>query len=146
MGVVDRTFKAGELVSRPVAAGQEIQPGELVNVNSSGYAKSGADDSGDEYDGVATEHVDNSGGSDGDKSVVVERRKNFRADVSGGYTDQAQVGAKVYVYDSETVAVDAADVSNDVLCGTIAQVLGSEVIVDQVRTDGKSYTRPTTTT
>lgn len=98
-------MKDGELVPVGVAASTEIFAGAIVMANVNGYAVEGQ--AGDDltYLGRAEEHVDNSGGANGDKTILVRRKKAFAFKNSG--TDavtQASIGKVCYVEDDETVA------------------------------------------
>lgn len=106
----------------PVAASTTIYLGSIVNVNSSGFAVAGANDTSHECVGVAKEFVDNSSGSNGDKTVLVEFGQVERFASSG--IAQADVGKSAYVLDSGTVADDAA-ASKNVHIGTIVRYISS---------------------
>jgi hypothetical protein len=98
-------FKDGELLPVPVAASTKIEAGKMVGANSSGYAVEGADTAGIRILGVADETVDNSTGSNGDKTVKVRKGKVFKLDNSAtNAVDVADVGSNVFVEDDETVA------------------------------------------
>ena len=109
-----------------VAGSTTIYAGSLVALNASGYAVPAANTAGFKFLGVAMEHVDNSSGSNGDKTVRVRRKGVFRFDASGmAITD---IGASVYVSDDHTVAKST---TNSVACGKIAEfVSATEVGVD----------------
>jgi len=99
----------------PVAANAKIYAGSIVNRNSSGYAKPGSDTASEVFLGIAQEQVDNAGGANGAKSVVVRRKGVFELAASGmAITD---IGAAVYVSDDQTVAKTT---TNSVACGKIA--------------------------
>lgn len=98
-------MKDGELIPVPVAATAVIFAGALVVANATGYAAPGSVATTLTYLGRAEEMVDNSGGADGDKSVLVRRKKAFFWKNSG--TDpvtQASLGKPCYIVDDETVA------------------------------------------
>jgi hypothetical protein len=87
----------------PVAAGAVIHAGALA-VLDAGYLKPGQSGTGLIAVGRAEESVDNTGGSDGDKTCRV-RRGVFRfKNSSGDPVAQADVGNVCYVEDDETVA------------------------------------------
>jgi len=140
-------YSLGDLLAIPVAATEEIFAGSLVCSNASGYAVPADDAAGLKFEGVATENVDNSSGADGDLSVVVRRRGRYRYGSSNAL-DQSAMSAKVYAVDDQTVAADAADVTNDVQVGLIDRIESSDecwVSIDDTVLTGKAWSEPTTT-
>lgn len=103
----------------PMAADAVVHQGGLVCFSATGYGVPGADTAGLVLAGVATESKDNTGGADGDLSVVVRRGQEFKLEASG--LDQADVGQTGYISDDETIT-NAAGATNDVPAGTITQV------------------------
>ena len=98
-------YNDGEILAMPVAAGVKIFSGALVVANASGYVAPGTTATGLTYLGRADQHIDNSAGGDGDKSVLVRRGKAFRfANDSGDQVDQSSLGKVAYIVDDETVA------------------------------------------
>lgn len=141
-------YSLGDLLAIPVAAGEEIFAGSLVCSNASGYGLPAADSAGLKFEGVATEHVDNSGGADGELTVVVRRRGRYRFG-SANALNQAALSATVYAVDDQTVAADSSDVSNNVTVGLIDKVEGTDecwISIDGAVLSGGSWTEPTTTT
>jgi len=139
-------YSLGDLLAIPVAAGAEIFAGSLVCTNSAGYAVPAADTAGYTFEGVATEHVDNSGGANGDLNVVVRRRGRYRFGCASAL-DQGAMSGEVCVYDDQTVAHDS-DVSNGIACGRIDKIESATdvwVAIDQYTQKGKTW-EPTTTT
>ena len=67
-----RDYQLGDLEEYPVIASDIIYEGAAVGENDSGYAR--PLEAGDVFLGFALEHVDNSGGSAGDKRVRVRTR------------------------------------------------------------------------
>ncbi|MEW6595657.1 MAG: hypothetical protein AB1413_12385 [Thermodesulfobacteriota bacterium] len=99
------TMKDGELISVPVAANVKIYAGALVAANATGYATPGATATTLTYLGRAEEFMDNTGGADGAKSVLVRRNKAFKFKNSGAdAVTQAELGKVCYIVDDETVA------------------------------------------
>jgi len=114
----------GAKTSLPVAASETIYAGSMVNINSNGYAVSATDSATDKGKafGVATETVDNSAGSNGDKSIVLQEGLYLFA--NDGMT-QAKLGEDAYVKDDQTVG---ATTTNSVAAGKLIQyVSASEV-------------------
>jgi len=96
----------------------EIFGGSFVCVRADGYAIPGDDATGLLFMGVATQHVDNAGGDDGDKSVVLRRRGLVKAIVDNTITI-ANVGDSVYLVDDQTVDV-VGNTTYDIFAGIIA--------------------------
>lgn len=111
----DTQFREGVDFEYPVAANAKIYAGSMVNLNTSGYAKPGADVASEKFVGIAQEQVDNTGGANGAKTVVVRRKGVF--ELSGSSLAITDVGAAVYVSDDQTVAKTT---TNSVACGKIA--------------------------
>lgn len=95
----------GKIIPVPVAASAKIYAGALVVANASGYAAPGSTATTLTYLGRAEEAVDNSSGSNGDKSVQVRRGEAFKFKNSGSdAVTQASLGKTCYIVDDETVA------------------------------------------
>jgi len=140
-------YSLGDLLAIPVAAGSQIFAGSLVCSNTSGYAVPAADTAGLKFEGVATELVDNSGGADGDVSIVVRRRGRYRYGCLSDL-DQSALGASVCAVDDQTVSADAAETTNDVAVGVIDKIEAAHdcwVSIDDAVLTGRSWTEPTTT-
>lgn len=103
-------MKDGELLPVPVAANAVIHAGAITVANATGYGDKGTTALNLTYLGRADEAVDNTGGADGDKTVVVRRRQAFKWNNSAGDpVTQASLGKTVYIEDDETVsATDGA--------------------------------------
>lgn len=124
-------FKAGDVVSYDVAAGEQIFLGALVNLDSAGDAVAGTDSATDiGFAGVAIESVDNTGGAAGDVTVQVRRGGLHRYTADTSTLAETDVGTLVHVENDLSVAL-AADVTNNVVCGKIAKFISaSEAWVD----------------
>lgn len=116
-------YTEGVLVSCPVVTADIIYAGAFVCVNAAGYLVPGADTAGLIFQGVATESVDNSLGSDGDLNCEVRRRGLFKATL-GTAISQANVGDNVFLVDDESVDL-TAQTTNDIFCGIIAGYIDS---------------------
>lgn len=102
----DTPYREGVMIEDPVAAGATIYTGALAALDSSGYAVPGSTATGLTARGRAEEHVDNSGGSNGDKKVVI-RQGIFRyANDNSDTVDRTHIGATAYIVDDETVAAN----------------------------------------
>jgi hypothetical protein len=113
----------GLVTAHPVADGAHIFKGSLVCAGTDGYAIPGADTSGLSFLGVALEEADNTAGGDGELTVKVLTQGVFSFAKTGTIT-QANIGAKVYIADDQTVALAAAT-TNDIPCGRIEALDGS---------------------
>jgi len=95
----------GSIINIGVAAGKKIYAGALVALDANGYATPGVAATGLKGLGRAEAQVDNSSGSNGDKTVDV-RKGIFRYENSSG-ADQitrADIGNDCYIVDDQTVA------------------------------------------
>lgn len=98
-------YKDGALLPMPVAASAVCFAGGLAVANASGYVAPGSTATTLTYLGRFEEHVDNSGGANGDKTVLVRRGKAFKFANSGSDpVTQASLGKVCYIVDDETVA------------------------------------------
>jgi hypothetical protein len=115
-------YKDGVEGSYSVNGGSKIFAGALVAFDTSGDIIPGADTAGLVFAGVSLEYKDNSGGADGDLSVLVRRKGVYR--MKGASFTKATVGNKVFLVDDQTVAL-AAGATNDVWCGVIAEYISA---------------------
>lgn len=98
-------FKDAEVVGVFVAANAKIFTGSLVCANATGFAVPGATATTLTYLGRAEETVDNTGGVDAAKCVLVRRKKMFKwTNLAADLVTQADMGKTVYVVDDQTVA------------------------------------------
>jgi len=103
----DRNTKMqdGELIAQPVAAGAVCHAGGLAVLNAAGYAAPGSTALNLTYFGRFDEARDNTGGADGDKRVLIRRKKAFYfKNLGGDLVAQAGVGQVCYIVDDQTVA------------------------------------------
>ncbi len=110
-----------EIIGGLVGDAEELFAGTIVCRDATGYIVDGADSAALVFAGIARDAVDNSEGDDGDLSIDLYHRGQFRFAVQGG-CDQADVGALVYVKDNNTVA-KAADCDERILVGRIAEIV-----------------------
>lgn len=94
----------GELISVPVAANAKCHAGGMAVANATGFAAPGSTALNLTYLGRFEGAVDNTGGADGDKSVLVRRKKPFKWKNSADAVTQAELGKICYIEDDETVA------------------------------------------
>ena len=116
-------------VKHLVAASTQIYKGAIVAVNATGYLIPAADTAGIIVVGIANENVDNSGGSDGDLSCIVQKGV---AGLRPGATapTQAEVGRTVTVLTDAEITT-AAITTNDIAAGTL----------DSIGSDGLFYVK-----
>lgn len=98
-------FKDTELIPVPVAANAKIYGGALVATNATGFAVPGSVATTLISQGRAESLVDNTGGADGAKTVLVRRQKAFKFLNHGAdLVVQADFGKTCYIVDDQTVA------------------------------------------
>lgn len=110
------------LLAYPVAASTTIYKGALVALDANGFAVNAADTAGLQVVGVAAEKVDNAGGANGDKKIVIEAEREYLFAASS--ITQAMVGDVMYVVDNDTVD-DAAGPTNDVAVGRLTEFIST---------------------
>jgi hypothetical protein len=141
--------KDGELQHFQVAQGAEIFAGSLVELNSDGYAQPAGDDSSVTFAGVADEHVDNSDGAAGDKTVKVWREHTWHFETVDPWSfDQGACNGWVYASDDQTVA-DDSDVSNNLHVGVVEEVESDGSVwinIEPATRKGFDWSPATTTT
>lgn len=122
--------RQGQVMPYAVAAGANIFLGALVVVTATGFAQPGSTATGLTYIGRADQHVDNTGGADGDETVLVRRKEAFLfANSTADPVGQASVGKPCYILDDETVAgTDATGTRSP--AGTVLAVESNGVWVD----------------
>lgn len=111
-------YTEGVELAFEVSADDKIYGGSFVCVGADGYALPGDDAANLIFQGVATEQVNNSGGADGDKDVVLRRRGLVKA-LMGTAITIANVGDNVFLVDDQTVDL-TANVTHNIFCGIIA--------------------------
>ncbi|MEI7614096.1 MAG: hypothetical protein WCK63_14435 [Betaproteobacteria bacterium] len=98
-------MRDGGLLPAPVAANVKIFAGALVAANATGYAAPGSAATTLTYLGRAESQVDNTGGADGAKIIMVRRGKAFKfANAAADLVTQAELGKTCYIVDDQTVA------------------------------------------
>lgn len=116
-------LKDGELISVPMAANAKIFAGGMVAANATGYATKGATATTLTYLGRAEEMVDNTGGADGAKSILVRRGKAFKwKNSAGDAVTQASLGKTCYIEDDETVSATNAGGNTQSAAGKVVGV------------------------
>ena len=126
---IDRKEKEGKLLAAPVGAGIKIFNGALVKHNASGYLARAAAEAGAAFAGVSYERVDNTDGSDGDKTCRALKKGAFLMDGTG--FAQSNVGDVVYAKDDNIVGL--TDAGNEQAVGKIVEFISAtkvRVLID----------------
>lgn len=122
--------REGVLLRVPVAAAAKIYAGSLAAASATGFLQPAATAADIVVLGRADEHVDNSGGADGDATATV-RRGVFRWANSAGADEieNTDVGKDCYAVDDQTVAL-TSDSNARSKAGKIVGVDGAGVWVE----------------
>ncbi len=115
-------FVDQELRSFKVGGSETIYKGSYVSVDSSGYAAPLA--AGEKFVGLAYAGIDNSAGSDGDKSVKVFTVGDFEVSLSGAAV--TDIGRPVFASADGTVTFDG---NGNSYVGIVEQFISSGVIM-----------------
>jgi len=120
----------------PVAANATIRVGAAVIAGTGGWAVEGAGGAGQRILGVSAEHVDNTSGGNGARTVSVFKRGIVDATIAQDATfTQASVGADAFLdgYDaaSQRPRVHSSS-SNRTRLGTVVAVSGNTVLVQLI--------------
>lgn len=94
-----------------------IYKGGMVTLDTTGYARAGADTTSYRFVGVCYEKCDNSTGASGAKDVNVYKEGEFQFNMTGAA--QAHVGILAYLVDDTTVASTS---TNSIAVGYITEV------------------------
>jgi len=122
---IPRTEMEGKVVKAPlVNTAKTYKKGWLMNVNSSGYVKSGADATAERFAGVADEEIEvPSGGSAGDHSIMVKQKGLVLFTFTSTLT-QADLEKAAYMKDNYRLS-RFADVTYAVFAGIIKRIVSS---------------------
>jgi hypothetical protein len=124
----DRSGRLHQIVlgqrKMPVAADAVIYLGALTTEDADGYHIPNDDVAGDKAIYLALEHVDNTGGADGDKDVLVMTLGVALLDA--GTLVQADVGTVVHATDDETLALTS---TNNRFVGRLLGIDGAQAAV-----------------
>ncbi|MDQ7790282.1 MAG: hypothetical protein RDU41_09560 [Clostridia bacterium] len=128
----DRNYKRkdGQLIAFLIAANVIIYKGALACVNAAGYAVPGDDAAGYQFAGVAYGQVDNLGGANGAKAVLLEQVGTFEVTLAGA--NQASVGKEAYLTDDATVTLTAP--ANPVKVGRVVELVRANTV--RIKIDG----------
>ena len=119
----NRKLRDGDLQALPVKGSTRIYKGGLSCTDTNGLLVPGADAAGYKYQGPAIEPGDNTDGSDGDLTVVVDIESLVQAHGTG-FT-QADIGKEVFIVDDDTVALVT---THSVYAGRIAEVYDATTV------------------
>ena len=118
-----RTYELGDDTDYPVAASTVIYEGCAVGNNGSGYARKLV--ALDGFLGFASEYVDNSAGSAGDKNVRVKTQGCIQLPISG-IAITANSRPKVYASDDGTFTLTS---TSNTLIGTVRRWVSTGVAI-----------------
>jgi len=125
----DTARKDGITLGIKVAAATSIDAGKLVAINATGFGVPASDAAGLKVVGVAQETIDNSAGGNGDKSVLIMRKKAFHlANAATNAVAAAHIMTNVYVKDTATVSSNGG--TNSIVAGLCIEVDGAGVWVE----------------
>lgn len=123
-------YRDADLLAVPVAANAVIPAGVIVAANATGFATNGATATTLTALGRSEDAVDNTGGADGAKALVVRRNKAFKfANLAGDAVTQASLGKACYIADNQTVAATNGTNTRSV-AGTVLGVEADGVWVE----------------
>ncbi len=121
--------KDGLTQSYKIKASAKIWKGALVGVVGGYLAPMAHDTNSQTFVGVAYESVDNTGGSDGDKSCRVLKSGTYVVNAVSGYTAaQTDVGAEVYVNTDNEVQKVTTGLTNQYKPGTIVEFISTSKV------------------
>jgi hypothetical protein len=120
---VQREFREGDFASLPLySTVKTYKVGWLINVNATGYAKSGADATAERFAGVADQEVEvATGDASGDRRIQV-RQKGLVKMTFTSTLSAADLEMAAYVKDNYRAA-RFADVTYAVFCGIIKGII-----------------------
>lgn len=119
------TFRGEPSIVHFKAGVDVLYKGAFIMIDTAGYAVAGADTASCKYVGVCVEKCDNSAGAAGDLEVKVEDGalgRNVKCAITG--TEQADVGAILYISDDQTLA-DKTATTNDVAAGVLVEYVSA---------------------
>lgn len=97
----------GDFYTLPVKAGTKILAGTLAAIDATGHAVPASAAANLTAAGRAEDTIDNTGGADGDMTIVVARGAFKWDNDASASVDQADVGKECYMLDDETVTATA---------------------------------------
>jgi hypothetical protein len=119
----------------PVVGSDIIYRGALLMLNADGYATPASDTASCQTLGVALDYVDNSGGSAGDKFVLVDTSGAELLVAHEDTISQANVGDAVVLEDDDEVT-SAGTGTNDIAAGQISKYVSANVCWIRVKPFG----------
>ena len=123
-------YRDTDLLAVPVAANAVIPAGVIAAANATGFATNGVTSATLTALGRSEETVDNTGGADGAKVIIVRRNKAFKfANLAGDLVTQASLGKPCYIADNQTVAATHGGNTRSV-AGTVVGVEADGVWVE----------------
>ncbi|EAB5694028.1 hypothetical protein ZY50_21855 [Salmonella enterica subsp. enterica] len=123
-------YRDGKLLPAPVAKGEFIPAGTIVCINTKGFAVGGSEAADLTYAGRAETFVDNTGGQDGDATVLIRRKKVFRW-LNDGTITQDMLLKPVYIVNNRTLAgADGATAGSRSTAGVLVALDGDGVWIE----------------
>lgn len=133
---VSTTPWGNDIIKRPLSSGAATYyPGTMMAMNATGKAVKCTNTAGLTFDGILADSQSievESTDATGDKVASIERPYRFVMSISDSVTD-ANIGAKVYAYDDQTVSLTG---SASIFVGWIDDVLSSSRVSIQPRFGG----------
>lgn len=117
----------------PVAESTTLYAGALTFLNASGYYDDDTASGVNRFAGININYVDNSGGSNGDKSCEVYNRGVFK--LTGSGFAQTSVGKPVYASDNYTLTLTPT--ASTVLVGIIREYISATVVMVEIITHNR---------
>lgn len=113
---------APDAIPVPLAAGVEVFYGTAVALNSEGYGVPGAESPDLTFAGAALDYMDNGSGSDGERTVLVQRPGHLAIKwINDGSISQAHLLKTAYILDNQTAtATDGGGTRSPM--GTIVRI------------------------
>lgn len=128
VNIVDSYRPSGGPNARLKQAAESIPYGAMVMINAAGYVANATDTTGTFFLGIALEASDNSGGSAGDLSILVDVGGAFvKATHEDGSMAQANVGDAV-VQELNNEVTSAGTGTNDIAVGKISDIVSATVV------------------
>ncbi len=121
---IARTYELGDISEYPILGGEVIFEGGAVGIETNGYARSLQ--AGDKFAGFADEHVDNTHGSDGEKTIRTKYKGTIVLPIPSGVT-LPDVGSNLFASDDNTFTTTS---SSTPYIGKIRRISNGEIIVE----------------
>ena len=121
---IARTYELGDTSEYPMLGGEFMYEGAGVGIKSNGYAP--ALQTGDKFAGFADERVDNTSGTDGQKTIRTKFKGTVVLPAPSGVS-LTDVGSNLFASDDNTFTITSASTP---YIGKIRRISDNEIIVD----------------